>query len=412
MTTAVPPVKPISRAALGVVFATVFLDLLGFGLIIPIQAFYTQSFGARPAVITLVGASYSLMQFLFMPFWGRLSDRIGRRPVVLSSVAISALGYFLFASADSLWMLFAARMLAGFGNANIGAAQAVIADTTTPENRAKGMGLIGVAFGLGFVIGPAIGGTLGQFGLAVPAYAAAGLGVLNLISAYFFLPETRAPDLHPPSPQSRQDIRRDVLNRPGVRQLLILSLVLTTGFALMEQIVALLIEHVWVREALVPETATAGHRTAAKLTTLAMLTVGLTMAVVQGGLIGKLARKHGELKLVRIGSIVVALGLAAMPLVAESGLFWAFLVTCAVLAFGQGITTPSVTGLLSKAVGPDRQGAALGLGQSAAALARVLGPAAAGSLFEWHLRAPYWTGAALVLVGLAASRGLKFARDP
>lgn len=393
------------KRAFAVVFATVLLDLIGFGLTIPIQAFYAQSFGARPAVITLVGASYSLMQFLFMPYWGRLSDRIGRRPVVLSSVAMAALGYFLFASAESLWMLFAARMLAGFGNANIGAAQAVIADSTKPEERARGMGMVGMAFGIGFVIGPAIGGTLAQWGLAVPAYAAAGLSVLNWISAYFFLPETYRPDANA-HPQDRKQARAQVLQTPGVRQLLTLSLVMTTGFALMEQIVALFIEHFWVPEALNPLTEADGHRRAAKLTTYAMLTVGVAMAVVQGGFTGRLARKFGERWLVRTGAAVIFVGLLAVPLVGEYGSFGLFVVNCAVLAAGQGLITPSMTGLLSRYVGPEHQGTALGMGQSLSSLARVIGPASAGTLFELHTRAPYWTGAALVLAGFAVMRGL------
>ncbi|MSQ84850.1 MAG: MFS transporter [Myxococcales bacterium] len=395
-----------SRAALGVVFATVFLDLVGFGLIIPIQAFYAQSFGARPAVITLLGAAYSLMQFLFMPYWGRLSDRIGRRPVILSSVAISTIGFALFASADNIWMLFAARMLAGFGNANIGAAQAVIADSTTPADRAKGMGLIGLAFGLGFVLGPAIGGTLGQYGLAVPAWAAAGLGLLNLVSAYVFLPETRPPDAQVPT-QTRQQVRAGVLARPRVKALLVLSLVMTTSFALMEQLVALFIEYFWVPEALQVGSETEGHRRAARMTTYAMLTVGLTMAVVQGGLTGKLTKRFGELKLVHTGLLVVLVGLLAMPLVGESGSFVLFVFNCVVLAAGQSLITPSMSGMLSHAVGPDQQGAALGMGQSMSSLARVLGPAAAGALFEVHTRAPYWSGALLVVVGLVVMRGLR-----
>lgn len=405
MTTA-PPVSAPSRSALGVVFSIVFIDLVGFGLIIPIQAFYAQSFGARPAVITLLGASYSLMQFLFMPFWGRLSDRIGRRPVVLSSVALSTLGFLLFALGTELWVLFAARMLAGFGNANIGAAQAVIADSTAPQDRAKGMGLIGMAFGLGFVIGPAVGGTLAQWGLAVPAFAAAGLCALNLVSAYFLLPETRKPDGNGVAAQDRKQIRAAVLAQPGVRPLLSLSLVMTTGFALMEQIVALFIEHFWVPEALVAASEADGHRRAARLTTIAMLTVGVSMAVVQGGFTGKLARRFGERSLVRAGALVILVGLIAVPLVGEYGSFPLFVLSCAWLATGQGLITPSMTGMLSQFVGPDQQGAALGLGQSMSSLARVIGPACAGSLLELHTRAPYWTGAALVVLGLFLMRGL------
>jgi DHA1 family tetracycline resistance protein-like MFS transporter len=395
-----------TRATLGVVFLTVFLDLLGFGLIIPIQAFYAESLGARPAVVTLLGASYSLMQFLFMPFWGRLSDRIGRRPVMLSSVALSCAGFALFGLAGSLPMLFAARMLAGFGNANIGVAQAVIADTTSPQDRAKGMGMVGMAFGLGFVIGPAVGGTLGQWGMAVPAFAAAGLAAINWVSAWFFLPETRDPN-RTVDIRHRNEVRRAILQLPSVRRLMLLSLVVVTGFAIMEQATALFVERTWVPEALVPATAEAGHKRAAMLTAYVLLSVGVTMAVVQGGLIGKLSRRFGEVPLIRCGTVLMAIGLVAMPLLGESGSFGLLLANNALLAVGSGMTTPSLTGLLSRAVGADQQGAALGLGQSASALGRVIGPAVAGALLEWGTRVPFWVGALLVASGAIVAMGLR-----
>jgi DHA1 family tetracycline resistance protein-like MFS transporter len=387
-----------SRGALAVVFATVFLDLVGFGLIIPVQAYYAESFGARPAVVTLLGASYSLMQFLFMPFWGRLSDRIGRRPVILSSVAISCLGFLLFGLAGSLPMLFGARMLAGFGNANIGVAQAVIADTTRPEDRAKGMGLIGLAFGLGFVIGPAIGGTLGQYSLQAPPLAAAVLAACNWLSAWFLLPETLQKNGQPKPDRKLQ--RKEILAKPQVIRLMVLSLVITTGFALMEQVLALFVEHHWVPEAHVAATADAGRKRAALLTTYVLLTVGVTMSVVQGGLIGKMAKRFGESRLIQVGCGITIVGLVLQPLIGEAQLFGLLLVNAVVLAFGQGMTTPSITGLLSRTVGPFQQGTALGLGQSMAALGRVLGPGISGTLFELGNRWPFWTGAGLVFVGL------------
>lgn len=395
-----------SKATLAIVFFTVFLDLLGFGLIIPVQTYYAESFGARPALITLIGASYSAMQFIFMPYWGRLSDRIGRRPVVLVSVAVSCVGFLLFGLADSLWMLFAARMLAGFGNANIGAAQAVIADSTGPQDRAKGMGMIGMAFGLGFVVGPAVGGALGQFGLAVPAFAASGLAAANWISAYFLLPETRK--LGAPSAFAQEgEARKRILALPAIRRLMVMSLVITTGFALMEQVLALLVEKFWVPEAMVPATATAGHKHAAALTTWVLLAVGLTMAVVQGGMIGRLVRRFGEAKLVVAGSALIAVGLLTQPLTAEIQSFPLLIATAMLLALGSGMTTPSITGLLSRTVDSDQQGSALGLGQSASALGRVLGPAMAGMLFELGPRWPFWTGAGLAVAALVVALGIK-----
>ena len=173
-----------------VAFFTTFLDLLGFGIIIPIQPFYAESFGASPATITLLGASYSLMQFLFSGLIGKISDRIGRRPVLLASVALIILGYIAFAQATSLGALFIARMISGIGGANLGAAQAIIADVTPADQRSRGMGIIGAAFGLGFIFGPALGGWLGQWGPLYPIYLAAGLACLNWLFIFFKLPET------------------------------------------------------------------------------------------------------------------------------------------------------------------------------------------------------------------------------
>ncbi|MFO0751041.1 MAG: MFS transporter, partial [Myxococcota bacterium] len=173
-----------------VALLTIFLDILGFGMIIPIQPFYAESFGADPTLVTLLGATFSAMQFLFSPMWGRLSDRIGRRPVILVSVAIGAFGHLMFALAGQLWVLFLARFITGVGTANFGAAQAVVADTTSGPERARGMGLLGAAFGMGFIIGPAVGGVLSQVSPAAPFWFAAGLSTLNFVLAWRILPET------------------------------------------------------------------------------------------------------------------------------------------------------------------------------------------------------------------------------
>ena len=179
-----------NKRVLFIAFFTVFLDLIGFGIIIPIQPFYAEMLGASPTLVTMLGASYSFMQFIFAPFWGRLSDKWGRRPIVLIGITTSIIGYTIFGFAEVLWVLFASRLLTGFGNANIGAAQAIVADVTDENSRAKGMGIIGAAFGLGFIFGPALGGVLGQVSPTAPAFGAAALGVVNLILAYFLLPET------------------------------------------------------------------------------------------------------------------------------------------------------------------------------------------------------------------------------
>lgn len=188
------------RSPLVVIFITVFIDLVSFGIVIPLLPFYAQNFGASGVVIGLLLSVFSLMSFIFMPLWGRLSDRYGRRPILLITIGGSFIAYLLFSTSFSLWMLFLSRILAGISNANISVAQAYISDVTTVENRSKGMGMIGAAFGLGFIFGPLISGVFstdyfGDMKYALPGYIAAGLCLVNLISAYFLLPESLHADL-------------------------------------------------------------------------------------------------------------------------------------------------------------------------------------------------------------------------
>lgn len=417
------PQSPTSqRRILAIAFMTVCLDLLGFGIIIPIQPFYAEGFGASPTMVTLLGASYSLMQFIFAPFWGRLSDRVGRRPVVLVSVAIGAVGYLGFGLAGSLGALFVARMLSGFGNANIATIQAIIADTTSGADRAKGMGLIGAAFGLGFIFGPVLGGALGQFGLAYPAYGAAVLGVINWIFAYFMLPETRAPstttttastshaEAHARARLSPLATLRRLGHYPNVLRIAAISLIMTTGFALMEQAIGLFIERVWVPGALTATDEVARQlllREAASLTATLLVVIGLTAAIVQGGLIGRLSRSFGERSLILVGLIGLGVSQLLFIVVGHVGLFWLMMPVGVLLAASSGITTPTLNSLLSRSVGPDEQGAAAGLGQSASALGRVFGPAASGALFEISRDIPFALGATLLFIAFAAALGLQ-----
>jgi MFS transporter, DHA1 family, tetracycline resistance protein len=401
------PVVVSNKKVLFVVFLTVFLDLVGFGILIPIQPFFAESLGASPATVTLLGAAYSAMQFLFAPFWGRLSDKVGRRPVMLSSIALGTLGYALFGWATTLPLLFAARMLAGFGNANIGAAQAVIADCTAPEERAKGMGLIGAAFGLGFIFGPAIGGIFSQFSLSLPAYVAAGLGAVNWLSAYFILPETHGRNAAKPFHRSRamvglslQDLKR-ALEWPHVQHMLLIFLTITVGFSMMEQVIGLFIEHTWLPLDGGPESA----RQAARLTTYVLVIVGVTATIVQGGLIGRLVKAFGERHLLVGGPLITALSFLGVVLVGRSGTFSMMFVVCALMALGSGLSNPSMTSILSQLVDENERGTVLGLGQSCAALGRALGPAMAGVLFERNIEFPFVAGAALIMsCSLVATR--------
>jgi DHA1 family tetracycline resistance protein-like MFS transporter len=400
--------RPVTvKRPLLVAFVTIFLDLLGFGIIIPIQPFFAESFGATATLVTLLSATYSLMQFLFSPFWGRLSDRMGRRPIILFSVAISAVGHFVFACATGLATLYFARALAGFGNANLGTAQAIIADSTSGADRAKGMGLIGAAFGLGFIFGPAIGAFLGQHHPTTPLFAAAGLAVLNFCLAYRYLPETLDRKNQALADRGSTLAQLRALGRHlNVTAVLWITLVGTIAFAQMEQAIALFIEHIWVTDTSLGSDDRI--RVASKLTGLFLVAVGITAAIIQGGLIGRLNRRFGEVSLIRTGLVIMTIALAAIPWVGQTGIYLLLIVALApFMAMGTGIMMPSKSSLLSRSVPASEQGAVMGINQSASALGRVIGPIFAGILFDLHHEYPFYVGAVLLFVTCGLSLRLQ-----
>lgn len=390
------------RRILFLAFVTIFLDLLGFGILIPIQPFYAEAFGARPFTVTMLGASYSAMQFLFAPLWGRLSDRIGRRPVILTSIVINIVGYLLFGLAGSLWMLFAARMLSGFGSANIGAIQAVIADSTSPSERAKGMGIIGAAFGLGFIFGPAIGGIMGQISPSAPAFFACGIGLFNFFLALRFLPETRTPQISP-SPIS-PNTRRFSLVRwaasiqlPNVFWLFALYFTITTAFSMMEQVLGLYIDRIWLTGEPFAHPNDRIKRAAA-LTSSVLIVVGVVATIVQGGLIGRLSRRFGERRLLLAGTTINTFAFVGLIAVGSSKIFALMMLCGACIALASGLNNPSLGSLLSQSAPQGQQGALLGQGQALSALGRVVGPALAGLFFEWQINLPFALSACMMLV--------------
>jgi MFS family permease len=373
-------------------------------MIIPIQPFLAKSFGASPHLVTWLGGSYSLMQFLFASFWGRLSDRFGRRPIILWSVAISVVGHFIFAQADSLSILFFARMLAGFGNANIGTAQAVIADVTSEKDRAKGMALMGVAFGLGFVLGPALSGILAsKFSVATPSLVASGLALLNLVFAFFFLPETRNPQAVRAAHKSHFSMTEflKAVSRPSVGVLLLLNFVLTTAMALMEQSIGLLIDSVWVEPFIKdPDLA---HRRASLMTSWYMIAVGVTLVLVQGGLVGRMNKLFSERRILQVSVGIASLGLLLVPVLAETKNFSVFVMGACIIALGTGFFNPTNSSLISKSVSKDDQGGTLGLNQSMSALGRVFGPFGSGLLFEQGRYWPFFVSGLMTLISIAVS---------
>jgi DHA1 family tetracycline resistance protein-like MFS transporter len=392
------------KASLGTLFLTVFLDLLGFGLVVPFLPGVARAHGASDLVATLVGGAFSLMQFLFIPLWGRLSDRVGRRPVLLWSIAASAVGMAFLGLADSLALIFAARLFSGIATANISVAQAYIADITTPENRARGMGMIGVAFGLGFIFGPFIGGELGQYVIhgrpgALAAFVAAGLSAINLLMALWTLPESL--------PAERRGLNRrravpfdvhairEAGQLPGVGLAILINGMVIFWFAGLEQTFRLFTEDAF------------GMGVAATGRVLGF--VGVVAALVQGGLIHRLSRRFGEANLVRAGTIILSAAFASIWACPSFVGIWAHVmlyVGSCLTAFGTGLLTPSLSSYVSRRASSAAQGTTLGVLQSMNALARVLGPAAGGLLYQFFgMRGPYSAGAiGMFAAGLIATR--------
>ena len=366
-------------------FLIVVVDLVGFGLVIPLLPFYAVRFGAQAQLVTALLAVYSLMALLSAPLWGRLSDRIGRRPVLMSSLVAGVLAYMWMGAADALWMLFAARALAGMCAGNIAAAQAYIADVTTPENRAKGMGLIGAAFGLGFIIGPALGGLLAgndpaSADLATPAFVAAALSGVALLGVVLLLPESRPAEARQGMPaRSRLAAILGTLRRPILSRLILIFFLVILAFSGMESTFAL-----WAMRRFGWGPSQVAY---------VFAYVGVLSAILQGGLIGRLSRRFGEERLLLAGLALIAFGLLVLPAARWLPLL---ALTLGALAVGMGLVQPSLNSLISRRAGREEQGEVLGVSQSVGSLARVLGPLAAGFLFaELGRDAPYLWGAAL-----------------
>ena len=342
-----------------VVFLTVFIDLVGFGIVIPLVPLYAEAYHPSPLAFGVLMASFSAMQFLFAPILGRLSDRIGRRPVLLFSLFGSFLSYLLFAFAGSFAALLASRLLAGLMGANIGTAQAVIADVTPQGDRARGMGLVGMAFGLGFVFGPAIGGFSVKVSPALPGLIAAGLSLTAFGWAFFGLPETR-PESAATRPRRHAFPLRAVLHafrRPILGPLLLITLLNTTAFSNFEATFAQFARSRFGHD---PSTVS-----------WLFVLIGITAAVVQGGLIRRLVPLLGEARLIGIGTTLLALSFAGLVLVTQHAWLIALVVTTAA---GSGLVNPALSGLLSRSTDAAEQGEILGAAQSLSSLGRIIGP--------------------------------------
>ncbi|HXL14702.1 MAG TPA: MFS transporter [Methylomirabilota bacterium] len=383
--------RPVSPASRAILFITVFIHLLGFGIIIPLLPYYAETYGARALVVGLLTTSFSFCQFLFAPIWGRLSDRIGRRPVLIGSLVVTGASYLLYAAATSLTLLFASRMLAGVAGAVLSTAQAYVADTTTPENRTKGMGLIGAAFGMGFIFGPALGGILSRWGFAAPAYASAALALGAAVFAFFRLGESLPPEVRAEAAARRRSRTgmREALARPVVGTVLGLFFVATLCFAGMEAILALYSQRYF---------GWGPHQIG-----YLFAYVGVIAALMQAGIVGALVRRFGERALVRAGLTLMGAAFVGAGLAPPLALF---LVAMGFVAVASGMLTPSLSGLISLATPPGEQGGVLGIYQSLGSLARAVGPFLGGLVFDVvSPGAPLWmAGIVLWLAALAAAR--------
>ncbi len=390
------------KASLAVLFLTVFIDLIGFGMVIPFLSFYAREYGASGVQVGAVVGIYSIMQFFFAPIWGRLSDRVGRRPVILISLTASFTGYLLFAFTRSLTVLFASRVIAGIGGANIGTAQAYIADSTSPEDRTKGMGLIGAAFGLGFILGPPMSGMLaaagtshGLAGNLLPGLVAAGLSFTAFLVALSVLSESKPPNLVPRSglpPQFDVRLWREV-GSSGLLASLMASLFLTLlAVAGME----------------ISVTLHARDRFQFRQMDMAylFLFMGVIVATIQGGLIGRFVRKVGERGVIVIGAACFTVGFVVVPSIWRVSLLYA---VAFLIAVGQGLCYPALTALVSKVSPENERGSLLGLATSVGSLARFIGPLLTGVLYDFAEAAGAFYGGA-VLMGAALLIALSMLR--
>ncbi len=391
------------RSQIGIIFLTIFIDMVGFGIVIPILPRYAEHYGATGPQIGLLAGIFSLMQFVFAPLWGKASDRFGRRPILMISMFGTSLGFCVMGVAPTLLFLFVGRIIDGISGASIGTAQAYIADITTPEERSKAMGLIGAAFGLGFIVGPALGGLASSlWNFSAPMYVAAALSLLNALLILWILPESLPKELRGKRKERIFPALFQHVNRREYFSVVSTYFCVIAGFSIMTTIYALF---VWHRFALDE-----------KHTGYIFALIGFIGVLIQGGLMGRLVKRFGEARLATAGALILGGSLFALPLPGSvSGMV---LVSCCI-AVGNSLLMPTLSGLASRSADASWQGRALGMMQSVGSLARFIGPVIAGWVLAFDAkrdkifygRTPFWVGAVLLLLAFIISCALPRTRS-
>jgi DHA1 family tetracycline resistance protein-like MFS transporter len=394
------------KGALSAIFFIVFMDLMGFGIIIPLLPLYAARYQASALDIGLLFSIYSACQFVASPVLGAISDRYGRRPVLIFSQLGSSLGYLLlgvvmnlhwFHPFYALLVIYCSRFIDGISGGNISTAQAYISDVTTPQNRARGMGVIGAAFGVGFAVGPALGALLVTFHPALPGYFAALMSFGAMLQTYFRLPESR---VHRPATSSQwlHPSRFAPIFRHGrLVQLLLIAFISMAAFVMLESMVALFLSsdrtfsfHDWQ-------------------VGLYYAFLGVIIAVVQGGFIGRLTKRFGEWPLAIVGPVFVAVGMGMLAVVGFKPILVILIVGGAINAIGRSLQTPTLYALISQNSDPKEQGLVFGLNQGLGSIARVIGPIIAAAAYHIHVSGPFIVGGTIVLLAALWTLALRSA---
>ena len=379
-----------ARPSLGVLFSIIVVDLIGFGIVVPILPFWAERYGANGLILGLLLTSHAAMQFIFAPSWGRLSDRIGRRPVMLVTIAGTALSLLALGFTDSLLGIFIARIFSGIFGSNISVATAYLTDVTDESDRTRWMGMIGASFAVGFTLGPPIGGLLSPVGHGAPMFFAAGLASLNLLWATIRLPE---PERHRRRNATDLKSRFDILRDPTIRRICLVYFLFSVAVTQLETTFAFFMSHRFGYDVLG--------------VAMVMFAMAVVMGGIQGGGMKRLATRFSERRLVLVGLCLMALGFVALPLPESVGLLMLPLMLAAV---GRGISQPPLMSLASLGSDADHRGIVMGVFQSSASAARVVGPVMAGALYDLGQGFPFWLAAGLVSSAAVLALGIR--NDP